>query len=204
MTSLAITDHGNVHGIVDFYIQCKEAGIKPIIGCELYVAIESRHLKNTNEKSPYHLTVICKNNVGYKNLLQLITKANVEGFYYKPRIDRELLEEHKEGLIILSGCPQGDIPRLLIDGNYEEAKEVSGWFQATFENFYLEIQRHEGIPLLEPLNAGLLKLNQELGIPLVATNDLHYVCKDDGYAHDVLVCIRTNTTIETDLSLIHI
>ena len=198
MTSLAITDHGNVHGIVDFYIQCKEAGIKPIIGCELYVAIESRHLKNTNEKSPYHLTVICKNNVGYKNLLQLITKANVEGFYYKPRIDRELLEEHKEGLIILSGCPQGDIPRLLIDGNYEEAKEVSGWFQATFENFYLEIQRHEGIPLLEPLNAGLLKLNQELGIPLVATNDLHYVCKDDAYAHDVLLCIRTNTTIETD------
>lgn len=198
MTSLAITDHGNVHGIVDFYIQCKAAGIKPIIGCELYVAIDNRHLKNANEKSPYHLTVICKNNVGYKNLLQLITKANMEGFYYKPRIDKELLEHHKEGLIILSGCPQGDIPRLLIDGNYEEAKKASAWFQTTFENFYLEIQRHEGIPELEPLNAGLLQLNQELGIPLVATNDLHYVCKEDAYAHDVLLCIRTNTTIETD------
>ena len=201
MNSLAITDHGNVHGIVEFYTRCKEAGIKPIIGCEVYVAIDSRHVKEASEKSPYHLTVVCKNNVGYKNLLQLITKANVEGFYYKPRIDKELLAEHKEGLIILSGCPQGDIPRLLIDGNYEEAQTAVTWYQKTFDDFYLEIQRHEGIPQLEPLNAGLIKLNQELGVPLVATNDLHYVCRKDSYAHDVLLCIRTNTTIQTEQRL---
>ena len=168
MSSIAVTEHGNLFSLIPFYKEARKAGVKPILGCEVYVSAgkhtEKTYNQGNNKWGYYHLVLLAQNNTGYKNLLQLITKANVEGFYYKPRIDKELLEEHKEGLIILSGCPQGDIPRLLIDGNYEEAKEVSEWFQGTFENFYLEIQRHEGIPLLEPLNAGLLKLNQELGI----------------------------------------
>ncbi len=129
MKALAMTDHGNMYGAIDFYLQCKAAEIKPIIGCEVYVAPESRHSKAQGDRSPYHLTLLAKNNKGYQNLLQLVTKANLEGFYYKPRVDRELLEKHCDGLIALSGCPTAEIPRLITQNRLDDAKAAIHWFR---------------------------------------------------------------------------
>ena len=195
MDHLAITDHGGMYGAVEFYSACHEAGIKPIIGCEVYVADGSRHSKTAADKSPYHLTLLAKNDTGYHNLIKLVTKANLEGFYYKPRIDRELMEEHHEGLIALSGCPSGEVPRRIIEGRMDEARERALWFKELFGDFYLELQYHEYIPELEPLNSGLIALNHELDIPLVLTNDCHYVAQDDAPIQDLLICIQTNTNV---------
>ena len=194
MDSLAITDHGAMHGVMDFYLQAKEAGIKPIIGCEFYVAVSSRQQRTSAEKDPCHLLLLAKDKEGYQNLLKLSTKAHLEGFYYKPRVDRELLSQHHEGLIALSGCAHGEIPRLILEGRYQEARESALWYKQVFGDYYLEIQRHP-IPELEQINQGLLSLGSELDIPVVATNDVHYVDKQDASWHDLLLCIQTNTSI---------
>jgi DNA polymerase-3 subunit alpha len=194
MTSLAITDHGSMHGVIEFYMAAKEAGIKPIIGCETYVAENSRHSRNVSDKGLYHLVLLAKNQLGYHNLIQLITKAHLEGFYYKPRVDKELLTQYREGLIALSACAHGELPRLILSGQMEEAAAQASWYKKTFDDFYLEIQRHP-IPELEKINEGLLQLSSQLDIPIVATNDVHYVNKEDSSSQELLLCIQTNTSI---------
>jgi len=194
MTSLAITDHGSMHGVIDFYIAAKEAGIKPIIGCETYLAETNRQSRDPRDKNPYHLVLLAKNKQGYHNLIQLTTKAHLEGFYYKPRLDKELLAQHHEGLIALSACAQGELPRLILEGRLEEATTQAAWYKKTFNDFYLEIQRHP-IPELEQINKGLLSLSSKLDIPIVATNDVHYVNKEDSPIQELLLCIQTNTSI---------
>lgn len=196
MDALAITDHGAMYGVVEFYSQCKEAGIKPIIGCELYVAPESRHSKTAKDKTYYHLTVLAKNSQGYRNLIQLVTKSNLEGFYYRPRVDKEILEEHREGLVVLSGCPSGEIPRLIAAGQLEEAKQTALWYKATFPDFFLELQRHDNISGLPAINAALIDMSRELGIPLVATNDSHYTTKEEAHYQDVLICLQTSSVLD--------
>ena len=200
MTALGLTDHGSMYGVVDFYSACKEAGIKPVIGCELYVANGKRTDRTSGGKGQnyHHLTVLAQNNEGYRNLMKLSSKAHLEGFYYKPRVDHELLEEHADGLIVFSGCPSSEISVALIDGNYEAAKELARWHKAMFPAFYLEMQRHENLDFLTPLSDGLLRLGEDLDIPIVATNDLHYVDKDDAGIHDVLLCIGTSSNISDE------
>ena len=172
MDSLAITDHGVMYGAIEFYLAAREAGIKPIIGCEVYIAQKSRFSRDGSDKNPCHLILLAKNQTGYQNLLQLTTKAHLDGFYYKPRMDKELLEQYHHGLIALSGCVAGEVPRLIREGRLEEAKEVTLWYKQTFSDFYLEIQR-QPVPELEPINQALISMGDELGIPLVATNDVH-------------------------------
>ena len=197
MDSLAITDHGVMYGAIEFYLAAKQAGIKPIIGCEVYVAPNSRFSRDAGDKNNYHLVLLAKNQTGYRNLIQLTTKAHLEGFYYKPRVDKELLEQYHQGLIALSGCVSGEVPRLTLEGRLEEAKQAALWYKQTFGDFYLEIQRHP-IPELEQINQGLISMSSELDIPLVATNDVHYVNQEDASAHDLLLCIGTNSSIYDD------
>jgi DNA polymerase-3 subunit alpha len=196
MTSLALTDHGVMHGAIQFYKAAKDAGIKPIIGCEAYIASGSRLSHTPADKQSYHLVLLAKNHTGYQNLVQLITKANLEGFYYRPRMDKEILEKYHEGLIALSACLAGEIPRLISEGRKQDAREAASWYSQTFgrDSFYLEIQRHP-IPELEPVNQELIKISEELDIPLVATNDVHYILKDEAKYQDLLMCIGTNSTI---------
>ena len=198
MTALGITDHGSLYGVVDFYSACKEAGIKPVIGCELYVAEGSRFDRKPGVRNYTHLTVLAQNNEGYRNLMKLSSKGHLEGFYHKPRVDHELLAKHADGLIVLSGCPSSEISVALINGEYERARELARRSLGTYPAFYLEMQRHENLDFLEPLNNGLLKLGEELDIPIVATNDLHYVDKSDASLHDVLLCIGTNATVHDE------
>ncbi|MFC1932509.1 DNA polymerase III subunit alpha [Chloroflexota bacterium] len=197
MDSLAITDHGVMHGAIQFYLAAKEAGIKPIIGCEVYVAPDSRLSRNASGQKPYHLVLLAKNQTGYRNLIQLTTRAHLEGFYYKPRIDKELLKQYHQGLIALSACIAGEVPRLILEGRLDEAKQAALWYKQTFGDFYLEIQRHP-IPELERINQGLIAMSTELDIPLVATNDIHYINQEDASAHDLLMCIGTNSSIYDD------
>jgi len=194
MESLAITDHGVMYGAIEFYISAKEAGIKPIIGCEVYVAPNSRFDRSAGDKDNYHLVLLAKDQTGYQNLIQLVTKAHLEGFYYKPRVDKELLEQCHEGLIGLSACLGGEVPRLVLEGRLEEAKEAALWYKQVFGDFYLEIQRHP-VTELEQLNQFFISLSQELDIPLVATNDAHYINREDAPAQDLLLCIGRNTSI---------
>ena len=199
MTALGLTDHGSMYGVVDFYSACKEAGIKPVVGCELYVASGKRTERTMGAKAQnHHLTVLAKNNEGYRNLMKLSSRAHLEGFYYKPRVDHALLEELADGLIVFSGCPSSEISVALIDGNYEAAKELAKWHMDTFPAFYLEMQRHENLDFLDTLNAGLLRLGEELDIPIVATNDLHYVTEGDAGIHDVLLCIGTSSNVRDE------
>ncbi|MHB8104326.1 MAG: DNA polymerase III subunit alpha [Dehalococcoidales bacterium] len=197
MDSLAITDHGVMYGVIEFYQAAKEAGIKPIIGCEIYIASGNHLSKTTGDRNNYHLILLAKNQTGYHNLIQLTTKAHLEGFYYKPRVDKELLEQHKEGLIALSACNSGEVANLVLNGRYAEAKEAALWYQKTFGDFYLEIMRHP-IPEIEAVNKYLVEMSRELNIPIVATNDTHYVKREDASAHDMLLCIGTNTTIHDE------
>ncbi len=197
MESLAITDHGVMYGVIEFYLAAREAGIKPIIGCEVYVAQDSRFSRNVRGKDSYHLILLAKDQTGYRNLIQLTTRAHLEGFYYKPRVDKELLEQYHHGLVALSACLGGEIPRLAQEGRLEEAKQVALWYKQTFGDFYLEIQRHP-IPELEQVNQGLILMSNELDIPLVATNDVHYLNREDASAHDLLLCIGTNSSIYDD------
>jgi len=194
MDSLAITDHGALYGVIGFYLAAREAGVKPILGCEFYLAPLGRRSREPADKNPYHLVLLAKNKEGYQNLIQLATKSHLEGFYYKPRVDRELLAGHHEGLVALSACLQGEVPRLLLDGRDEEAKKAALWYKEVFGDFYLEIQRHP-IADLDRVNPVLVSMGQALGIPLVATNDVHYVSKEDATSHELLLCIQTNSTI---------
>ena len=201
MDSLAITDHGGLYGAVEFYSECISAGIKPIIGCEVYVAAGSRASKGHGDKSPFHLTLLARNNTGYHNLIQLVSKAHLEGFYYKPRVDRELLEQYGQGIIALSGCPSAEVPQLLSQGRIDEAKEAAVWHNRTFDGYYLELQAHEHVPDLDELNQALISLSEELGIPLILTNDSHYTFREDAPIQDLLICIHTNTNINDEKRL---
>ncbi len=194
MEALAITDHGAMYGVIKFYNEARKGGIKPIIGCEFYVARSSRGSKAPEDKDSYHVLLLAKNYTGYQNLIKLTTRANLEGFYYKPRVDRELLEEHREGLVALTACIAGEIPNLILQGRREDVKESIRWYKDTFEDFYIEVQRHP-IPELERINEVLIPLAGEMEVPLVATNDIHYVNKEDAYAHDLLLCVGTNSTV---------
>lgn len=197
MDSLAITDHGSMYGAIQFYLAAKQAGIKPIIGSEVYIAPDSRFSRNAGDKRPYHLILLVKNQTGYRNLLQLTTKAHLEGFYYKPRLDKELLQQYHQGLIALSACIAGEVPQLILAGRFEEAKQAALWYKQTFGDFYLEIQRHP-IPELVPINKGLMAISSELDMPLVATNDVHYLNQEDASIHDLLLCIGTNSSIHDE------
>ncbi len=202
-TSIAITDHGVMYGAVEFYKYAKQAGIKPIIGCEVYVAPRSRFDKDKFYDSEYnHLVLLCKNETGYKNLIKLVSAGFTEGFYSKPRIDKELLSAHSEGLIALSACLAGELPRLILKDNYEKAKETALWFQKVFGkgNYYIEIQDHD-IFEQKQVNSKLIQLSKETSIPLVATNDVHYVNKEDSDAHKVLLCIQTGKKLSDDNTL---
>ena len=198
MNSLAITDHGGLYGAIDFYQTATAAGIKPIIGCELYVALRSRFDRTPEDKERYHLTALAKNEAGYRNLIKLVTKANLEGYYYKPRVDRDLLEQHSEGLILLTGCPSGEVPTFIAQGRTDEAKRAIAWYRERFPDYYLEVMQHEGVPELPAINAGLMDLHRETGTPLVATNDSHYTLPGEHELHDILLCIQTNTNIEDE------
>ncbi len=195
MDSLAITDHGSLYGAIEFYREARAAGIKPIIGCETYLAPAGRHSKTASDKSNFHLVLLAQNQTGWENLIALITQAHLEGFYYKPRIDRELLAGRTEGLIGLSACLAGEVPSLILSGRLDEARQAALWYKEIFQGrFYLEIQRHP-IAELEHVNQVLIPMAAELDIPLVATNDVHYIDQEDSTAHDLLLCIGTNTTI---------
>ena len=198
MDSLAITDHGVLYGAIDFYRAAKEAGIKPIIGCEMYVAPGSRHGRNPEDKTPYHMTVLVKDLTGYRNLVKLVTAAHLEGFYYKPRVDRELLRQRHEGLIVLSGCPSGEVPQLISQGRMEDAKAAATWYRETFGDYYLELMEHGGVDELPAINQGLMELHRELGVPVVATNDAHYVRQEEASLQDILICIHTNTNVNDE------
>ncbi|HXK49219.1 MAG TPA: DNA polymerase III subunit alpha [Clostridiales bacterium] len=193
--AMAITDHGNMMGAIDFYQEALKAKIKPIIGCEFYI-VDDMGLKDKNEKK-HHLVLLAKNKAGYKNLLKLTTEANLRGFYSKPRIDRNILKDNSDGLIALTACIAGEVPSALIGGDNEKAKNAALWYKGVFgkDNFYLELQHHPDIEEQEKANRGLIKLSEELDIGLVATNDSHYVCKDDAAIQDALICINTNKQI---------
>ncbi len=202
-TSVAITDHGVMYGVIDFYNTAKEKGIKPIIGCECYVAARSRHDKvHGLDSKRYHLVLLCENETGYKNLIAMVSKAWTEGFYTKPRIDRELLMKHSEGLIALSGCLAGEVSSALARGDYAGARDVALWYRDLFgkDRYYLEIQNHGLREQLE-INPDLVRLSRETGIPLVATNDCHYLEKTDSSLQQVLICIQTNHTLGEETGL---
>ncbi len=197
MDSLAITDHGAMYGVIEFYRSAREAGIKPIIGCEVYLAPRSRSGRDVVDRNHYHLILLAKNHTGYQNLIQLVTKAHLEGFYYRPRVDKELLEQHHDGLIALSSCLAGEIPRLILEGRLQDAKQAAQWYRQVFGDFYLEVQR-QPISELEQVNQAIIAMSDELGIPLVATNDIHYIRQEDAQAHDLLLCIGTNSSIHDE------
>lgn len=198
MTSAAITDHGVMYGVIDFYKECKNQGINPIIGCEIYVAPNSRFDRETNsgEDRYYHMVLLAENNIGYQNLIKIVSIGFTEGYYYRPRVDVEILEKYHEGIIALSACLAGEIPRYLVRGFYEEAKETALKYERIFGkgSFFLELQDH-GIPEQKTVNAQLLRMSEETGIELVCTNDIHYTYKEDVEAHDVLLCIQTGKKI---------
>jgi DNA polymerase-3 subunit alpha len=197
MPAIAITDHGNMHGVIDFYKAASSAGIKPIIGMEAYVAPGDRTEKRTYgvKDACFHLVLLAKDEGGYRNLIKLATAAHLEGFYYKPRIDKEILARHHGGLIALSACLKGEIPYLILKGQTEQAKEVLGFFLDLFgDDFYLELHNH-GIEEQRLVNAALMKMSREFRVPLVATNDCHYTAREDAEAHDVLLCVQTGNSL---------
>lgn len=201
--AVAITDHGVMYGAIDFYKAAKKAGIKPIIGCEVYVAPRGRGDKDpAKDKRPYHLVLLCKNNTGYQNLAWLVSRGFTEGFYFKPRIDRELIPGHTEGLICLSACLAGEVPRALTAGEYEKAKEAATWYRDQFgaENYFIEVQNH-GIEDQVRILPQLVKLSEELGVGLVATNDSHYLKKEDHQLQHLLICIQTGHTVDEEMAL---
>ena len=203
MQSLAITDHGNMYGAVDFYKACKKNGIKPIIGCEVYVAPRTRFDKEkVLDKDYNHLILLCKNEIGYKNLIKLVSMSFTEGYYYKPRVDHDILEKYSEGLICLSACLAGEIPQALLQRDYEGAKRTALWYLDVFgkDNYYLEIQDH-GIDEQKIVKDGIKRLSADAGIPIVATNDVHYIEKQDSKIQQVLICIATNHILGEDTGL---
>jgi DNA polymerase-3 subunit alpha len=199
MDSVAITDHGVMYGAIEFYKAARKAGIKPILGVETYVAPHDRFSKETNERY-YHLILLCENETGWKNLIKLVSKAQLEGFYYKPRVDKDLLREHHEGLIALSACLGGEIAQCLLNGKFEDAKAKALEYQDIFGkgNYFLEIQKHPNVPDSEKIEPLLVKLSEETGIPLVATQDSHYIDPDDSQYHDVLLAVQTGNKLSDD------
>ena len=198
-TAVAITDHGVMYGCVDFYKAAKKAGVKPIIGCEVYVATRTRFDKVNRIDGSNHLVLLCKNETGYKNLIKMVSAGFTEGFYNKPRVDHELLEEYHEGLICLSACLAGEIPQALLAGDYEKAKNLARYYEDLFGkgNYYIEIQDH-GLDEQRTVLSLLVRLSRETGIPLVATNDAHYLEKEDSRMQHILICIQTNKTVNDD------
>lgn len=201
MTAAAITDHGVMFGVIDFYKAANAAGINPILGCEVYVAPGSRFDRELShgEDRYYHLVLLAENNQGYQNLMKIVSKGFVEGYYYKPRVDMEVLETYHEGIIALSACLAGEVQRYLVRGMYEEAKEVALRYEKCFGkgNFFLELQDH-GIPEQKTVNTQLLRMSQETGIELVATNDVHYTYAEDWEAHDILLCLQTGKKLSDE------
>ena len=201
MNSAAITDHGVMFGCIDFYKAAKEAGIKPILGCEVYVAPGSRFDRETvkGEERYYHLVLLAENDLGYSNLTKIVSKGYVDGFYYKPRVDMEILEQYHEGIIALSACLAGEVPRYLVRNFYEEGKKAALRYQEIFGkgNFFLELQDH-GIPEQRLVNQQLMRMSQETGIELVATNDVHYTYESDADSHDILLCIQTGKKVSDE------
>ncbi len=201
MTAAAITDHGVMYGVVDFYKECQSAGINPVIGCEVYVAPGSRFDRETghSEDRYSHLILLAENDEGYHNLIKIVSKGFTDGFYYKPRVDKEILKEYHEGLICLSACLAGEVPKLLMRGFYEEAKDMALSYREIFgkDNYFLELQDH-GISEQQTVNAGLMRISKETGIPLVVTNDCHYTYKDDWESHDILLCIQTGKKVQDE------
>ena len=198
-TAVAITDHGVMYGCVDFYKAAKKTGVKPIIGCEVYVATRTRFDKVNRIDGSNHLVLLCKNETGYKNLIKMVSAGFTEGFYNKPRVDHELLEEYHEGLICLSACLAGEIPQALLAGDYEKAKNLARYYEDLFGkgNYYIEIQDH-GLDEQRTVLPLLVRLSRETGIPLVATNDAHYLEKEDSRMQHILICIQTNKTVNDD------
>ena len=201
MNSAAITDHGVMYGVIDFYKAARAAGIKPILGCEVYVAPGSRFDRELSHGDDryYHLVLLAENNKGYQNLMKIVSKGFVEGYYYKPRVDMEVLETYHEGIIALSACLAGEVQRYLVRGLYEEAKETAYKYEKCFGkgNFFLELQDH-GIPEQKTVNAGLMRMSQETGIELVATNDVHYTYAEDAEPHDILLCLQTGKKLSDE------
>ena len=194
--AVALTDHGVMYGAVDFYKACKAEGIKPIIGCEVYTTknrLDKSGGRGENETN--HLILLCKNEEGYNNLIQIVSAGFVEGFYYRPRVDMEVLKKYRGGLIALSACLAGEIPKALLSDNDSRAKEIVSEYKELFEEFYIEIQDH-GIEKQKKLNPLLVKLAEETNTPLVATNDVHYINADDSKYQDVLLCIQTGKTLD--------
>jgi DNA polymerase III subunit alpha len=199
MNAVALTDHGVLYGAIEFYKKAKKAGIKPILGCEVYVAPKDRTSKEAGDRY-YHLILLAENEEGWKNLVKLVSIGHLEGFYYKPRIDKACLREHSKGLIALSACLGGEIDQYLLEGNYEEAKRIALEYREIFgpENYFLEIQKHPNIPDSEKVEPGILQLSRETGIPLAATQDSHYGKKEDAEYHDVLVAVQTGAKLSDD------
>ena len=201
MTAAAITDHGVMYGVIDFYRECKKAGINPVLGCEVYVAPGSRFERELShgEDRYYHLILLAENDLGYANLMKIVSIGFVDGYYYKPRVDFETLEKYHEGIICLSACLAGEVARLLERGLYEDAKAVALKYEACFGkgNYFLEMQDH-GIPAQRTVNQGLLRMSQETGIELVCTNDCHYTNAEDADAHDLLLCIQTGKKVQDE------
>ena len=197
-TAVAITDHGVMYGVIDFYRACKAEGIKPIIGCEVYVAPRTRFDKvHEFDSEARHLVLLCRNEQGYRNLSYMVSQAFLEGFYIKPRIDMDLLREHKDGLIACSACLAGELPRRLKSGDYEGAKAYALEMLELFgeDGFYMELQDH-GIAEQQQVNAGILRIHEETGIPIIATNDAHYIRKEDAEMQDILMCVQMGKTVD--------
>ena len=198
MPACAITDHGNMYGAIEFYKTCKKNDVKPIIGCEVYISPGSRLDKNIENKKANHLILLAKNKIGYKNLMKLVSLSHLEGFYYKPKIDWEILQKYHQGLICQSACLEGEIPKLILDKNFEKATEIAKKYQNLFgPDFYLELQNHPSIESQQLVNKEIVKISRQLSIPIVATNDVHYLEKNDSFAQDILLMINTQTTIHT-------
>jgi len=199
MRAVAMTDHGNLFGAIDFYQKAKTHGIKPIIGCEAYMAPGSRSQRagHLAHNEYYHLILLATNQVGYHNLIKLSSKAYLEGFYYKPRMDKELLQEHHEGLIALSGCLSGEVPYLIGQQDLEGAMHVADEYRSIFgkDHYYLEVQAN-GLDLQQVANRGIMEIHQKLGIPLVGTNDCHYLTKRDARPHEIMLCLQTGKTLK--------
>jgi DNA polymerase III subunit alpha len=196
MESIAMTDHGAMYGTVDFYREARERGLKPIVGVEAYVAQGSRHSRERGDSSPYHLILLARDMTGYKNLISLVTKANLEGYYYKPRVDRELLEKYSAGITVLSGCPSAEFHRRVQEGDREGAIATAKYYREVFDgHYYLEVQDHHDEKFTR-LNPVIVDIGRELGIAVVATNDSHYTLPEEAEAHDVLLCIGTNATVD--------
>ncbi|MCD6360107.1 MAG: PHP domain-containing protein, partial [Armatimonadetes bacterium] len=200
MPAVAITDHGVMYGAVDFYKSALEAGVKPIIGCEFYVAPRTRHDRDASrDRSSYHLLMLAETLQGYRNLVKLASLASLEGHYYNPRIDLELISKYHEGLIALTACPQGELGRKILNGDLVGARRFITTYRDIFgeDNFFLEIQDH-GLEVEREVNPEIIRLSGELGVPLVATNDVHYLRKEDARYHDVLLCIQTNALLKDE------